>query len=69
MATGRLSLATTPWTQVYFHGRSLGETPLSNASLPVGHQKLTLVNPDRGIKTTIDVEIKANQQTVKRLKL
>ncbi len=66
---GKLSLRTTPWTQVYFGGRKLGDTPLLNEPLPAGRQMLKLVSPDTGAEQVIEVDIKANETTVKKLKL
>jgi eukaryotic-like serine/threonine-protein kinase len=67
--TGQLSLQTTPWTQVYFGNRLLGETPLVNVALPVGTHRLRLVNEESSISTTIEVVIEAKKKTVKTLKL
>ena len=68
-APGKLSLKTTPWTQVFFGKRKLGDTPLVNVPLPAGTHQLKLVAPDTGQKLDIEVEIKSNQTTVKKLKL
>ncbi len=66
---GRLSLQTSPWSIVYFGKKSLGETPLVNVPLPAGRQRLVLINDERKLKTTIEVEIKPNQTTTLKLKL
>lgn len=68
-APGKLSLKTTPWTQVFFGKKKLGDTPLVNVALPAGTHQLKLVAPDTGQKLDIEVEIKSNQTTVKKLKL
>ncbi len=68
-AKGRLSLETTPWTQVWFQGRNLGDTPLLEKTLPAGKQSLKLLNPDKGIKQVIEVEIQPGQTTVLKVKL
>jgi serine/threonine-protein kinase len=66
---GKLSLETVPWTQVSFGGRVLGDTPLLERQLPAGRHVLKLSNPERGITTSIEVEISAGQTTVMKLKL
>jgi serine/threonine-protein kinase len=67
-ATGKLSLKTTPWTTVYLGSRKLGDTPLVNLALPVGTHTLKLVGSDGSLQTTVEVEILANETTVKKLK-
>ncbi len=69
VAKGKLSLQTTPWSNVYFGKRNLGETPLVNVELPVGRHRLKLENDEKKLSTTIEVEIKANQTTSMKLKL
>ncbi len=64
---GFLSLQTTPWTLVFFGKKNLGETPLANVSLPPGVHRLKLVNDEKKLSTTIEVEIKSGQTTTKRL--
>jgi len=69
VAKGRLTLDTQPWTQVWFRGRSLGDTPLLEKPLPAGKHTLRLVNPDKGVKHAIEVEIQPGQTTTMKLKL
>lgn len=66
---GLLSLQTSPWSNVFFGKKNLGETPLVGVSLPAGRQRLTLINDERKLKTTIEVEIKPGQTTTLKLKL
>jgi hypothetical protein len=68
-AKGRLTLKTEPWTQVYLGKTKLGDTPLINQPLPAGKLVLRLVNPESGLESSIEVEIKSNETTVKKLKL
>ncbi len=68
-ATGKLNLATTPWTTVYFGNRKLGDTPLVSVSLPAGRHVLTLVNPEQNLNSSVEVDITPNETTVKRLAL
>ncbi|MGV3619890.1 MAG: protein kinase domain-containing protein [Archangium sp.] len=67
-APGKLSLKTTPWTTVYLGKKKLGDTPLLNVSLPSGRQVLRLVTPDAR-EQSIEVDIRPNETTVKKLKL
>jgi serine/threonine-protein kinase len=68
-STGRLNLATTPWASVYLSGRKLGDTPLVGYLLPTGKHLLTLVNSEQNLHSSVEVEITANETTVKRLSL
>ncbi len=68
LAKGYLSLQTTPWTLVYLGKKSLGETPLVTVALPAGTHRLRLVNDEKKLSTTIEVDIKPGQTTTKRLK-
>ena len=67
---GTLTINTHPWSEVYIDGSFLGRTPLINAELPVGIDKLRMVYPSRGgIETTQAVKIKSgmNTKVVRRL--
>ncbi|MFT3711904.1 MAG: serine/threonine-protein kinase [Archangium sp.] len=68
-AKGKLSLVTSPWSNVYFGKKNLGETPLTNVSLPAGKHRLLLINDERKLRTTIEVEIKPGKTTALKLKL
>jgi len=67
-AMGKLTLKTTPWTSVFLRGKRLGDTPLVDVPVPVGPCVLKLSNPDTGLETSIEVEIKSGQTTTKKLK-
>ncbi len=69
VAKGKLTLDTSPWSEVFLNGRKLGDTPLVDYPMPVGLHVLKLVNDDKGLKGTIEVEIQAGKTTMKRLKL
>ena len=69
VARGKLSLKTDPWTTVYLGKTRLGDTPLLNVTLPVGRHTLRLVNPEANLSSSIDVEIKPNKTTVRKLEL
>lgn len=68
-AKGKLTLDTTPWSEVYLKGRKLGDTPLIDFPLPPGLHVLTLVNDGKGVKSMIEVDIQSGKTTVKKLKL
>lgn len=42
---GTLNLNAAPWAEVYLDGRSLGETPIANASVTVGTHEVIFRNP------------------------
>jgi hypothetical protein len=42
---GTLNLNAAPWAEVYLDGRSLGETPIANASVSVGTHEVIFRNP------------------------
>ncbi|MBN2493494.1 MAG: protein kinase [Deltaproteobacteria bacterium] len=58
---GRLDLNAIPWAEVFWSGRSLGETPLEGIRLPAGKQKLVLKNSSLGKTRTIEVRIAAGK--------
>jgi eukaryotic-like serine/threonine-protein kinase len=68
-ATGKLTLDTTPWTRVFLKGKSLGDTPLVNVTVPAGRHQLKLLNEEKNISAVIEVEVRAGQTTSKRLRL
>ncbi|MBX7117065.1 MAG: protein kinase [Myxococcaceae bacterium] len=68
-STGKLSLETEPWTQVYLGKKRLGDTPLVEKKLPVGRHTLRLLNESEGIDTRIEVIIKSDEVTTKSLNL
>ena len=67
--TGRLSIVTTPWSEVYLGSRRIGQTPLIGLELPAGRHVLTLRNPEEGIQTRYPVTIHADQHERVRISL
>ena len=67
--TGTLTLDTIPWSEVSLGSRVLGTTPLRNVELPEGSHTLTLVNPERGLRTRYQVTIRAGQAVTRRVGL
>jgi tRNA A-37 threonylcarbamoyl transferase component Bud32 len=65
---GRLRLATSPWTTIYFRGDKLGVTPLVDVQLPAGKHTLRAVNPGKGIDRKIQVVIRSGQTTAKSVR-
>ncbi|MBI4820874.1 MAG: serine/threonine protein kinase [Deltaproteobacteria bacterium] len=61
--TGRLTIDTKPWTEVFYSGQKLGVTPLSDVELPVGELELTLRNPELGVDRKLTVTIRAAEVT------
>lgn len=59
---GTLTMATTPWCEVFFRGRKLGTTPFANVRLPVGTHTLSLRAPNRPERRQ-QVRIRANEET------
>jgi serine/threonine-protein kinase len=66
--TGELTIATTPWSEVYLGSRHLGTTPLANVRLPAGSHTLTLRAPGRPPQYTT-VTIRPGENTRVRLVL
>ncbi len=61
--TGRLTIDTRPWTQVYLGRRMLGMTPVVDVKLPAGRHELTLKNEELGLVRRITVTIRPNRTT------
>jgi serine/threonine protein kinase len=64
---GKLRLITNPWTEVFYEGRAIGQTPLVDVELPPGPVKLRLVNREQGIDRTVIINITPGERTVKKL--
>jgi len=59
--TGTLRINSRPWSEVHVDGRSVGHTPQMNSRLPAGRHKVMLVNPEFGVRKTLDVTIEAGK--------
>ena len=46
--TGRLSINALPWAEVWIDGKSVGETPLANLSVPLGEHEIVFRHPQLG---------------------
>lgn len=66
---GKLTLDTSPWSEVFLKGKKLGDTPIVNYPLTPGIHVLTVVNEQKNLKNVIEVEIESGKTTVKKLKL
>jgi hypothetical protein len=45
---GRLSINAVPWAEVWIDGKSVGETPLGNLSVPLGEHEILFRHPQLG---------------------
>jgi len=61
---GRLSLRIDPPVEVYIRDVHLGLTPIENRKVPVGIQRVRLVNPETGDEKTINVRIELDRLQV-----
>ena len=57
--TGTLRLNSRPWSQVFVDGKMIGNTPQMNLQLSAGEHRITLVNPEFGLRKNITVKVKA----------
>jgi PEGA domain-containing protein len=48
LPNGRLSINATPWAEVWIDGKSVGETPLGNLSVPLGEHEIVFRHPQFG---------------------
>jgi hypothetical protein len=49
--TGRLTVRTTPWSDVYIGAKKIGQAPFTDLEVPAGTHKLTFRNPARSVVT------------------
>jgi serine/threonine-protein kinase len=59
---GRLTVRTTPWSDVYLGGKKLGQAPFTDLEVPVGTHTLTFKNPSRPTVVK-SVTVKAGKST------
>ncbi|MGH9163804.1 MAG: PEGA domain-containing protein [Vicinamibacteraceae bacterium] len=60
---GRLRANATPWAEVFVDGRSLGETPIGQATLPLGRYELVFRHPTLG-ERRVSVTVRADEPAV-----
>jgi hypothetical protein len=60
-----LRINSRPWSQIFVDGQLIGNTPQMNVPLSAGSHRVTLVNPDFGIRETVTVTIRADEVTTK----
>lgn len=65
---GMLTIASSPWSEVYLGRRHLGTTPLANVPLPAGRHVLTLRHPGRP-ERRVTVTIEPGRVTRERVSL
>ncbi len=63
---GKVRLMTTPWTDIYYRGRKIGQTPLVDVEFPPGTIRLRAVNKEAGIDRIITIRVKPGELVVKR---
>jgi eukaryotic-like serine/threonine-protein kinase len=68
-ARGKMTIDTVPWSEVFLNGKKLGDTPLVDYPMPAGLHVLKLVNEDKGLKSSVEIEVQPGKTTVKKLKL
>lgn len=66
---GQLTFDARPWCNVTIDGRSLGQTPIVNHTLPSGRHRVTCSNPELGVTRNIPVTIQPGQTTRQRVSL
>lgn len=55
---GRVSINAVPWADVEINGKTAGETPLANLSLPIGTHEIVFRHPELGMrKQTVIVKV------------
>ncbi len=68
-AFGKLNLHVSPWAEVYYKGKKLGDTPLARIRFQEGTHELILKNPPLKIEKLITVKIVAGKLTKKSVNL
>jgi len=48
LPSGRVSVNAAPWAEVFIDGKSVGETPLGNLSVPIGEHEFVFRHPQLG---------------------
>ena len=66
---GTLTFDARPWCNVSIDGRSVGQTPIVNRSLPAGRHRISCVNPELNARRNITVTIESGQPTRRRIDL
>ncbi len=66
---GKLRLMTRPWTEIYYKGKKLGQTPLIDVKLPSGWVVLKAINKGKGINRTLRIKIPPGKTISKRINL
>jgi eukaryotic-like serine/threonine-protein kinase len=67
---GKIDLYITDgWAEIYVKNRKVGRAPVQGLALPVGKQRLLLVNPLTGRRKTMDVEVDERKPSYYRIAL
>jgi serine/threonine-protein kinase len=54
---GKIDLFVQPWANVYFHERKIADAPVQGLRLPLGHHRLTLVNPVQHRQLIVEIDV------------
>jgi serine/threonine-protein kinase len=66
---GQVTIDARPWCNVTLDGRSLGQTPIVNRSVPSGRHTVVCTNPELGRSRTVSIEVRPGQPTRTRITL
>jgi len=66
---GTVTIDARPWCNVTLDGRSLGQTPIVNRSVPSGRHTVVCTNPELGRSRTVTIEVRPGQPTRTRIPL
>ena len=65
---GFISIDSDPWTEVYYEGKKIGDTPLIRFEVPSGNQSIVLKNSEFGFEKTIKLDVKPEENTAQKVK-
>ncbi|MDQ3035744.1 MAG: PEGA domain-containing protein [Myxococcota bacterium] len=66
---GQVTIDARPWCNVTLDGRSLGQTPIVNRSVPSGRHTVVCTNPELGRSRTVQVQVEPGQTSRTRITL
>ncbi|MFT3922501.1 MAG: PEGA domain-containing protein [Myxococcales bacterium] len=67
--TGTVRLNSRPWSQVFVDGKMIGNTPQMNLQMAAGDHRITLVNPEFGLRKNITVSVKPGETVTQIISL
>ena len=66
---GQVTIDARPWCNITLDGRSLGQTPIVNRTVPSGRHTVVCRNPDSGQSRTVQIDVQPGQTTRTRITL